>query len=338
MEDPHGEFPNKNILYAAHTLEETAAKFGLAPEAAEAALDDARRRLFAARAKRPRPHLDDKVLAAWNGLMISAFSRAARALNDPRDLESARRAALFIKEKMYDAPSKTLHRRWRDGEKAVPGLSDDYVFLAQGLIDLHEASQDPAWLAWSIELMEEALRRFFDAERGGFFMASADGEKLPVRARDEGDGVEPSAGSVAALALLRLAQFAGRADFRATAEKILRMSAARMEDHPTGLAQGLVAVDFALGPASQVVVGGDPAAEAFRALLARAQRRFLPRTAVMTAPPSSAPHGDPRDLSFLAAHRRGAVEGAAVAYVCVDFACRLPTSDPEEMERSLREL
>jgi uncharacterized protein YyaL (SSP411 family) len=153
-DDPHGEFTGKNILYQAHTVEETAQRFGRPLEEVRAGCSQAGRILLEARSKRVRPHLDDKVLTAWNGLMISAFARGGATLEEPRYAAAARRAAEFLIARMYDAQSGALLRRWRQGEAAIPAFLDDYALFAQGLLDLYEAQFDRRDLELAIRLTE----------------------------------------------------------------------------------------------------------------------------------------------------------------------------------------
>jgi uncharacterized protein YyaL (SSP411 family) len=151
--DPHGEFNGKNILYLAHTLDETAEEFGIPKREVLQLLAAARTKLLAVRSKRPRPYLDDKILTSWNGLMISAFSRAYQILDDERYLSAAVKSANFIQKHLYDPKSKQLFRRWRQSESKIPGMASDYAFLTHGLIDLYEADFNPVWLDWAMELM-----------------------------------------------------------------------------------------------------------------------------------------------------------------------------------------
>src|SRR5213083_610224 len=150
--DPHDEFRGKNILIERHTIAETAEQFRKPEDAIRILLTQSREKLFAIRSKRPRPHLDDKIIAAWNGLMISAYARAAQILDDPRSLESATGAANFVRGHLWDAARKTLYRSYRDGRGEVEGFADDYAFVIQGLLDLYEASFDPGWLMFALEL------------------------------------------------------------------------------------------------------------------------------------------------------------------------------------------
>ena len=204
--DPQDEFRGKNILIERHTIAETAKQFKKSEDEIRQSLERSRKKLFAIRAKRPRPHLDDKIIAAWNGLMISAYARAAQVLDEPRYLETATRAAKFLRANLYDEKSKLLFRNYRDGRSAVEGFADDYAFVIQGLLDLYEASFDVEWLKFATQLQETQDRLFFDDKNGGYFTTSGKDASVLLRMKDDNDSAEPAASSVAALNLLRLSQ------------------------------------------------------------------------------------------------------------------------------------
>ncbi len=218
--DPHGYFEGKNILYARHTIEETAAKFNLSKEKISQIINESTNRLYHARRKRIRPHLDDKILTSWNGLMISALCKAYQVLGDKKYLEAAKNAAEFILSDLYDKKTGRLFRRWRDGEKNIFGMGSDYAFFISGLIDLYVSDSGSKWLEAAVLLSEEHLRLFYDAENGGFYMTSPEHDKnLILRIKDDSDSVIPSPGSVAIRNLLRLSGITGRIDFAKVAEK-----------------------------------------------------------------------------------------------------------------------
>src|SRR6185312_6903424 len=173
-----------------------------------------RQLLFEARSKRPRPHLDDKILTSWNGLMISALAKGAQVLGDREYLEAAQRATAFLLRTMYSAGSGKLLRRFREGEAAVEGFLDDYAFFAQALLDLYEADFDPARLNLAVRLADSGFAPFEDTKHGGFFSTAQSGERLLLQIKDDYDGAEPSGNSVATDVLLRLAHITGNESFR----------------------------------------------------------------------------------------------------------------------------
>ncbi len=218
--DPHGYFEGKNILYVKHTVEETAAKFNLSKEKTAQTIDESKNRLYLERKKRIRPHLDDKILTSWNGLMISALCKAYQVLGDKKYLEAAKNAAEFILSELYEENTGRLFRRWRDGEKNIFGMGSDYAFFISGLIDLYFSDSGSKWLEAAVLLSEEHLRLFYDAEYGGFYMTGPEHDKnLILRVKDDSDGVIPSPGSVAIRNLLRLSGITDRIDFAQAAEK-----------------------------------------------------------------------------------------------------------------------
>ncbi|HEX4046439.1 MAG TPA: thioredoxin domain-containing protein, partial [Elusimicrobiota bacterium] len=241
--DPHGEFEGKNILFDQDP--------SALPEP-EAALST----LLSIRSRRPRPSLDDKCLASWNGLALSGLSRAHLATGAPEPLHLAVRAADFLRGQCASKDGKNLYHRWRDGERAIPGFADDYAFVVQGLLDLYEAEFDPARLAWALTLAEEALARF-GAPGGGLYQAAADqSPELFARCVEDHDGVEPAASSVLADAALRLYELTGRESLRRFADATLERFGARAAERAMSMPYLLSALDRALGRPQTLVVAG----------------------------------------------------------------------------------
>src|SRR5664280_1321534 len=230
--DPHGEFTGKNILYQAHTVEETARHFGQPPGEVETAIDRAGSLLMAARAKRVRPLLDDKILTAWNGLMISAFAKGGAVLdgahNAARYAEAARRAALAIAPQQSAAEGIVQVADDELGGAAIPGFLDDYAMFVQGLLDLYEAQFDRRHLELAVRLTEKQQELFEDTASGAFFSSAADDHRLVLRVKEDYDGAEPSGNSVAVMNLVRLARMTNRADFRESAQRTLAAFASRL--------------------------------------------------------------------------------------------------------------
>ena len=196
-QDPHNEFTGRNILFQAHSVEETANISSRPPEEVRTALESAAEKLFAVRSKRVRPHLDDKILTAWNGLMISAFAKGGAILSEPRYAAAAERAADFILSRMYDAKTGVLLRRYRQQDAAIPGFLDDYAFFTQALLDLYETQFDLRHFETAVKLTEKQIELFEDREHGGFFSTAAGDATLVMRMKDDYDGAEPSGNSVA---------------------------------------------------------------------------------------------------------------------------------------------
>src|SRR5256886_1333411 len=204
--DPHDEFRGKNILIERHTIAETAQRFKKNEQEIAGLLTKSREKLFSIRAKRPRPQLDDKIIAAWNGLMISAYARTAQVLDDARYLEIATRAATFLRANLYDPSRKILFRNYRGSRSDIEGFADDYAFVIQGLLDLYEASFNVEWLKFAMELQQTQDRLFFDEKNGGESNPRGRDGNVLFRVKEDNDGAEPAARPVAALNLLRLSQ------------------------------------------------------------------------------------------------------------------------------------
>ncbi|MGI8744250.1 MAG: thioredoxin domain-containing protein [Bryobacteraceae bacterium] len=332
--DPHGEFTGKNILFVHHTLEQTTSTFHISEETVGSRIEKSAAKLLAHRGTRPRPHLDDKILTAWNGLMISAFAKAAQVLDEPRYLEAARRSAGFILDRMYDRENGTLLRRFRDDDAAIPGFLDDYAFLIQGLLDLYETDFDLAWLDHSIALAEKMRQLFEDAAGGGFFSTPQGDERLLLRIKDDYDGAEPAGNSVALLDLLRLAEITKRSDFREAAGQTLDALASRISAQPMAAPQMLVAVNYYLGPARQIIIAGGRQADLTRNLLRAARSRFLPNSVVLLVDSDETRQKLARQMPEIAEMKEAG--GKPTAYVCRNYACQLPTSEVERFGELLQ--
>ena len=324
--DPHDEFRGKNILIERHTIAETAEHFRKTKEEIAKALAQGREKLFAIRAQRPRPHLDDKIIAAWNGLMISAYSRAAQALDDPPYLEIATRAAKFLQANLYDSSRKILYRNYREGRSDIGGFGDDYAFVIQALLDLYEASFDIEWLKFAMELQDTQDRLFFDDENGGYFSTSGKDQSVFLRMKDDNDGAEPAASSVAALNLLRLSQFRDDKQMAERARKTIDAFAATLSHFPSAMPQMLVALDFSLSKPRQIVIAGKKGAPETKVLLNEVHRHFLPKTILLLADGAEAQKylGEKNE----AIRAMSLVEGKPAAYVCENFTCKAPVTEP----------
>ena len=334
VEDPHGEFANKNILFVCHSPEDTAERFGVALSRVKEALAVARVRLLEARSCRIRPHLDDKILTAWNGLMISAVAKGAQVLDEPLYRDAALKAAQFVLKHLYRPDSGTLLRRFRDGEGAIDGFLDDYAFFTQALLDVYETVFDPYYLDVAAQLAHTMIERFEDPDAGGFFSTAAGDASLVLRMKDDYDGAEPSGNSVAADALLRLSRLTDRQEFGRPAERALLAFGSRIASAGTGIPQMLCALLRAIHPAQQVVIAGPREDPGTAALLRVARRRFLPESGVMLVDGDEARRELARFSPALGA--MGPVNGRPAAYVCENFACRLPVTEAEKLSELLQ--
>jgi uncharacterized protein YyaL (SSP411 family) len=310
-EDPHGEFTGKNILYLREPLD----------DATESEFQPIKSALLAIRSKRVRPYLDDKILTAWNGLMISAFAKAAQILDDPRYLEAAQRAAKFILTRLFQPDTTTLLRRYREGDAGIYGFLDDYAFLVAALLDLYEADFNSEHIELAIGLTDNMRDLFEDPAEGGFFSTAEGDSNLVLRMKDDYDGAEPSGNAVALLDLLRLAHFTDRADYRDAAERTLRALGSKMLQQSVAVPQVLVGLDYYLAPRREIVIAGAP--EPF---LRHIRARFLPHTITLLA---GAPF-------FPASAAMRELDGKPTAYVCENYTCQLPTNELAKFDELLQ--
>jgi uncharacterized protein len=308
--DPHHEFTGRNILFQAHADPNQE-------------LAGAERILFEAREKRPRPHLDDKVLTSWNGLMISAFAKAASILDSARYLGSAARAADFLLGTML-RPDGTLLRRFRDGDAAIPGMLDDYAFFVQGLLDLYESSGEFRWLSAAIYIAQKQSEIFEDPAGGFFASAHEDASRL-MRLKDDYDGAEPSGNSVSLMSLLRLSRMTGLPEFEISARKLIASMQPRAASIPSAVPQLLAAFEFDIAPSKEVVVAGDRTSPVARTLW----QSFDPNRILLYA-------GDDIARYQPAISSMQTLDNATTFYVCQGFTCQSPVTKEEDLAGLLR--
>jgi uncharacterized protein YyaL (SSP411 family) len=288
-------------------------------------LASAKKKKRDARAKRIRPQLDDKILTSWNGLMLGAFARASVILGDENLPAAAEKNLTFLQAKLWDAKTKTLYHRWRDGERDGVQLLEAHAFLLSGVIDLYEATLAPGHLDFAIELAGTMLAKFFDAEGGGFWQSAAGANDLILRVKDDYDGAEPSGNSVATLALLKLGAMTGRKHFTDAAEKTLRRFAHRLQHFPQAVPFMLHALDFSLQEPRRVVVAGDFNSVRTRELLRAAHSVYQPNKIVL---------GNTGAVEEFA--RSLPAKDEATVYLCTGNSCQPPTSDAAKVKEKLK--
>ncbi|MBL0175086.1 MAG: thioredoxin domain-containing protein [Ignavibacteria bacterium] len=320
-----------NVLHIAVDPAEWRRRHGLSEGDAALLLNDTRSRLLDARALRVRPSLDDKILVSWNGLMISALSRAGVALDEPHYVQAARLAADFLLNTMLRNDGSLQHRH-RAGETGIDGFLEDYAFFVWGLIDLYEATFEAAYLRQALALNARMIADFHDAERGGFFFTAHDAETLISRTKDVYDGALPSGNSSAALNLIRLARLTGDAELERLADATFRAMGQQVSSLPSGHTVMLTALDFAIGPSREIVLAAETLEDiaGFRTVL---RSRFLPRAVTLFH--ASGQQGEAlRDLvPFLSTQR--AIEGRATAYLCENHVCTAPVTSAVELSTLL---
>ena len=269
---------------------ETAKKFNLTVEQTAEKLTAGRKALFEARSRRPHPPIDDKIITAWNGMMISALARASQAFDEPRYLERAQATVQSsLKTHLYDSSNGNLWRSYRAGGPSVDGFLDDSTDLISGLLDLYQTDFNVHWLTWAVSLQESQDRLFEDSKEGGYFDVGSSDHSLLSRTREAHDGPEPSPNSTAAMNLLRLAQFTDRAEWRDGAQNTLSAFAARLESDPAALPALASALDFRLAQTKQILIAGDPSSQDTRELLRQVNTRFLPNKILLLADGGSRP-------------------------------------------------
>ena len=319
-----GNWEGQTILQRALDDATLAARFALPAAAVTAKLSECHSRLLSVRNTRIRPGLDDKILTAWNGLMLSAFAEAARF--DNKYIDVATRNANFLLTKL--CPGGQLRRTWRDGNSSKEVFLEDYGALILGLLDLYETDFNNRWFDAAQELANEMISRFADPA-GGFFDTPADGESLLLRPKDLQDNATPSGNALAVEALLRLAAFTDHAETRTLAEQSFRLVAEHALRYPTAFARWLAAADFALAAVKQVAVVGDPAQSETQALLTAIRSKWLPNC-VVAASGLPLPRNTP-SLLF----ERPMQDKKPTVYVCEGFVCKTPVTSPDELQKLL---
>lgn len=326
------ERTGSNIPHLKQPLSEIAAVEGMTVEQLESRLGAIRETLFAHREKRIHPYKDDKVLTDWNGLMIAAMSKAARAFDRPDYAVAAGRASEFVSGTLRGGDGRLMHR-YRDGEAGLPAHLDDYAFMVWGLIELYETTFEVAHLNNALALNTDMITHFWDDDQGGFFFTAGDGEVLLARQKETYDGAIPSGNSVAFANLLRLARFTGDVELERKAERLGIALSPRIASAPSAHCQFLQAVDFLIGPSFEIVICGSPGADDMHAMMQAINGTYLPNKVVLFKPAGDGATA----VDEIAGYTRalGMKDGKATAYVCRGFACQLPTNDPAVMLHQL---
>ena len=331
--DPQGEFQGKNVLFLRQSFAETAKHFGKSELDVDESMRYRRAALLELRSKRPRPHLDDKIITAWNGLMISAFARGAQVLGDPTYLQAATRAAEFVRQNLYQQSTGQLWRSYRGSASSVSGFAEDYAFTIQGLLDLYQASFDVKWLRLAEKLQATQDQLFWDDRNGGYFSATGQDASILIRMKEDNDGAEPAPSSISALNLLRLAQIRDSKATRDRAEKTISAFAAALNHLPSAMPQMLVGLDFSLRKPKQIIIAGAKDGLDTRDLLDEVHRHYLPNAVVLLADGSDGQNYLAEKLEEL--KTMGPVGGKAAAYVCENFTCKAPVSTVAELRKIL---
>jgi uncharacterized protein YyaL (SSP411 family) len=335
--DPHDELGGQNVLIKRLSLPEGAARFQRPLEDMAHRLDQDRAVLLARRDLRPRPHLDDKILTAWNGLMIGAYARAAQVLGDESYLRAAQGAAAFVRTNLYHDEPNELLRSYREGPSAIHGFASDYTFLISGLLDLYETDFDLDWLRWARRLQDTLDLHFWDQDRAGYFSTSDRDPAILLRLKEDYDGAEPTPNSVAVLNLWRFGQLYHNDVLLDHARHAVRALASRLEAQPFAMPALLVGAALLETPPIHLIIHSPSAAHPrLASLLAEARRRHLPQMVVILIADA-----DARDYF---APRHSVIEnlppevGTPTVYLCENFTCQLPVTRPEDLRAMISKL
>ena len=323
---PGGNFEGNNILHRPISADEAAARAGLSVEDSEAQLAADRARLLELRERRPQPGRDDKIITAWNGLMLAAFADAGRFLGRDDYLDVAKRNAEFLLAELVTSERRVL-RTWKDGRARLNGYAEDYSHLTEGLLSLYEATFAEDYFVAAREIADQLLAHFADPE-GGFYETSDDHETLITRPHSDQDNAVPAGGSMSATVLHRLASVTGESHYFDAAMGAISRLVNHIERYPTGHGQWLVALEYHFGEPREIAIVGDPAHAARAALLQVVNSGFRPAQFL-----AAGPIADITPVPLL--RGRSAVDGLPTAYVCRNFACELPVTNPRALAEQL---
>lgn len=325
-----GNFEGQNILHPILTLEQAAKLFRKEIDEIRGYLAEAKAKLFQEREKRAKPFRDEKILASWNGLALSALAEASRISDNPRYLEAAAKTVNFIFAQM--ARDRFLLHTYKDGQAKIHGYLDDYAFLAAGLLDLYEVTLDRSLLDRSMQLAETMIREFWDGIGGAFFFTGESHEKLISRTKPAFDSSIPSGNSIATQVLLRLYHYTGKEDYLKRAEKLLRLYYDAMEKQPFGFVHMLSALDFYLEKPKEIVLVGKRDDPAQQELLRKIHSLYVPNKILLAVEP-----GEPLEKVSPLLQGKTQLHGKPTVYVCHNFTCSPPATDWEEIKPLLEE-
>jgi hypothetical protein len=320
------------------TIEQSAKLLGREPGELASELAESRAALFAAREKRVHPHKDDKVIVAWNGLMIDALARAGAALHEPKYVSAADAAAEFILQKLRRDDDGRLLHTWRAGTAKLDAYLDDYAALANSLVTLYEATFNERWIDEAVRLVDVVLDKFADPAVGGFFYTASDHEQLLTRTKELTDSSTPSGNALAATALVRLGALVGRRDYLDAAERTLAAAVPLMERAPMAAGQMLLALDRHLGPAYELGLAGNFHSEQMQSALLLIQGRYLPRSVFAARFPDRKPARPQSPRLEDLFQGKTSRDGQPVLYVCQNFTCEEPAVGLAAIEARLDSL
>jgi uncharacterized protein YyaL (SSP411 family) len=324
----NGGKTGNNILHLTAPFEEIASDMKMSLPELRRNMEVIRQKLCAYRENRIHPYKDDKILTDWNGLMIAALAKGARVFGDFGYISAAEKATQFIQNNMITPDGRLLHR-YRDGQSSISAYLDDYAFLIYAMLELYETTFTESYLKWALSLNQDLIEHFWDKDNGGFYFTADDSENLLIRQKEIYDGAIPSGNSVAMLNLLRLGRMTANPDLDDKAARIGRAFANNVRQSPSSYTQLMAALDFALGPTYEIVLAGDSKTEDMKEMLEAIQTRYIPNKVVilrqMDQESSEINHIAPFTTDLVS------IDGKATAYLCLNYACQLPTTDTNTM-------
>jgi len=331
-EESTGSRTGSNIPHLQKSLAELASERSMATAELRTKLESIRETLFSAREQRTRPLLDDKILTDWNGLMIAALAQAGRVLDKPAFTDRAEAACRFVVEHLRNEDGSLLHR-YREGDSAIAAHADDYAFMVWGLLELYETTFKTQYLKLAKQLNRKLVDHFWDEDNGGFYFTAEGSEQLLARKKEGYDGALPSGNSAAMLNLLKLGRITADPELEELADRIGRLWSEQIRSAPTGFGQMLQAIDFAAGPSYEIVIAGERDEENTRALLDRLKKLYIPNKVVVLNEPAD------EEIRKLAPYTTGQPmnDERATAYVCRNYSCDRPVTDPGKMAELLQD-
>lgn len=315
----------KNVFSIKHSVEETSKEFNAERPKVTKILDNGKQILFEARSKRIRPHLDDKILASWNGLMIGAMARAGDVLREERYVDAAIQAASFIWQRLYVEAGYKLLRRWRDNEARFDATLDTYAFLIKGFLELYEVSLDELWLERAIILQKEQDQFLYDTKQGGYF-TSREATDIIIRTKNDYDGAEPSGNSITVLNLLKLHAISSDQDYKDKAERTLLYFAGKLAKYPYTMPEMLVGMEWHHYAPTEIVFVRDIQGEMYEAMREELSKYYLPRKVIVSSS-SNATSDFVKSLP--------AKDGKLTVYFCTNQTCELPITEISELRKLL---
>jgi hypothetical protein len=331
-EEATREKTGANILHLKESIPEIAEEIGMKEDELNSQIASIREKLFEAREERTKPHLDDKILTDWNGLMIATFAKAGRVFDDELYVDAGERCAQFILTEMKKEDGGLLHR-YREGDAGIEGNLDDYAFFVWGLLELYRTTFDIQYLSEAISLTDYMIEHFKDSENGGFYFTSDEGEELLYREKDAYDGAIPSGNSIAILNLLTLSRITGNAEYDKFARETQKAFSELINTTPAGFTMLLTGVLMSFSKTSEVIIVGDPTSDETKEMIDTLNDEYLPGMVVLLK--STGEEGDDvvSTVEYLADYEM--IDGKTTAYVCSGSTCKEPTTDVAELKKML---